>query len=101
MNRRRLSQTIISELSRSTSLRKRINAHCVSCVYDDLAAGTWKQQVEACTVTSCPLWDVRPRSNSKSPFTAKGISTHTLGQGERDSSPITSKCLHTDEDCES
>ena len=45
-------------------LRARVDAHCVSCVYDELLLGTWRQQVEGCTVTDCPLYDVRPKSRS-------------------------------------
>ena len=43
------------------SLRKRINQHCKSCVYDQNAAGTWRQQVSLCSVKSCALYDVRPK----------------------------------------
>lgn len=45
------------------SLRKAIDAHCKSCIYDEIEPGRWKQQVGACTVTKCPLWPVRPRSS--------------------------------------
>lgn len=49
-------------------LRSAINAYCKSCTYDPKAhGGTWRQQVEACTVTACPLWAVRPRSESAKP----------------------------------
>ena len=44
------------------SLRKRINQHCKSCVYDSLAAGTWRQQVTLCSVKSCEFHDVRPKT---------------------------------------
>lgn len=48
------------------SLRKAINEKCKDCIYDNLAPGNWRQQVEACTcVTSCPLWNVRPKSSKK------------------------------------
>ena len=43
------------------SLRKAINQHCLNCVYDKLAAGTWRQQVSLCSVKSCALYDVRPK----------------------------------------
>ena len=49
------------------SLRKRINRHCKSCTYDDLAAGTWRQQVTHCGVKSCALYDVRPKSTRPIP----------------------------------
>lgn len=46
------------------SLRARVDAHCVSCIYDDLVPGTWRQQVEDCSVTNCPLFEVRAKSRS-------------------------------------
>jgi len=44
------------------SLRKAVNAKCKDCIYDNLAPGTWRQQVTLCTVNMCPLWEVRPRA---------------------------------------
>jgi len=49
------------------SLRKSINGKCKDCIYDDLAAGTWLQQVTLCPDDSCPLYDVRPQSKSRIP----------------------------------
>jgi uncharacterized membrane protein len=43
------------------SLRKAINHHCLKCVYDKLASGTWLQQVFLCSVKSCALYDARPK----------------------------------------
>lgn len=43
------------------SLREAIDNKCRSCIYDPAAPGRWRQQVEACTVTACPLFAVRPR----------------------------------------
>ena len=49
------------EETKSPSLRKAINAHCKACIYDPNArTGTWRQQVEACTVKRCDLYPVRP-----------------------------------------
>jgi hypothetical protein len=45
------------------SLRKPINLHCKSCIYDAKAMGTWKQQVTLCSVWRCPLFDVRPTTD--------------------------------------
>lgn len=42
------------------SLRKCIEAKCKDCTYDQLAGGSWREQVEQCTVRACPLWEVRP-----------------------------------------
>jgi hypothetical protein len=39
-----------------------INAKCKECIYDEHNGGTWKEQTEACTVSSCPLYDLRPVS---------------------------------------
>jgi len=46
------------------SLRKAINKHCASCIYDPKAAGTWLAQVTLCSVKSCELFDVRPTTSS-------------------------------------
>jgi len=42
-----------------------VNQHCKDCIYDPSNGGNWRQQVEACTVTSCALYDIRPVSNSR------------------------------------
>ena len=42
------------------SLKKCIEAKCKDCTYDPCAAGSWRSQVEECTVKSCALWEVRP-----------------------------------------
>ena len=44
------------------SLRKAINQHCKDCIYDNLAAGTWRQQVTLCSVPTCALFSVRPKT---------------------------------------
>ena len=49
------------------SLRKGIDLHCKNCVYDHLAVGTWRQQVTLCSVKSCALYDVRPKSTRPIP----------------------------------
>ncbi len=49
------------------SLRKVINAKCKDCIYDDLAPGTWRQQVNLCSSYSCSLWPHRPKSASPIP----------------------------------
>ena len=67
--RRRTQQGIINSiLSSSKGLRASVNAHCVSCIYDDCVEGTWRQQVELCTVTSCPFYAVRPKRGAKRPL---------------------------------
>jgi hypothetical protein len=50
------------------SLRKAINAMCRECIYDPLAGGTAAKQIECFTITTCPLYPVRPtrrKSSSK------------------------------------
>jgi hypothetical protein len=45
------------------SLKKAIEEKCKDCIYDDTknsGLGSWRQQVEACPCTDCPLWPVRP-----------------------------------------
>lgn len=49
------------------SLRKSINLNCKNCTFDNLAAGTWRQQVTLCSVISCALYDVRPKTSSPIP----------------------------------
>jgi hypothetical protein len=49
---------------KKVGLRAAINAKCKDCIYDPLSGlGTWRQQVEGCTCTDCPLWPVRPKSS--------------------------------------
>ncbi len=49
------------------SLRAAVNANCKSCIYDESAAGNWRQQVTLCTCTDCFLWDYRPVSSRPLP----------------------------------
>ena len=63
MRRRSRIDVMAGILARSGGLRARADAHCVSCVYDEMVPGTWRQQVEECQVTLCALWEVRPRSS--------------------------------------
>ena len=45
------------------SYKSAVVAKCKECIYDPKSgAGTWRQQVEACTSYSCPLFDYRPKS---------------------------------------
>ena len=50
----------LSRPSRKTA----IDGMCKHCIYDPFSGlGTWRQQVESCTATGCPLWSVRPLSS--------------------------------------
>ena len=53
--------------TKSHSLRKAINAHCRSCVYDSANAGNWRQQVTMCACHDCSLYPVRPVSSADIP----------------------------------
>lgn len=37
-----------------------IDAKCKDCNFDNNDVGTWREQVESCTSTSCSLWEHRP-----------------------------------------
>ena len=51
---------------RKPSMRASINRMCKACIYDPVGGfGTWRQQVEACAVVNCPLWELRPVSQTK------------------------------------
>ena len=65
MKKKQTKNQIVEKLIKSTGLRARINAHCASCIYDEIISGSWKRQVTECTVTNCPIWDVRPKIASK------------------------------------
>ncbi len=46
------------------SLRTAVNAKCRECIYDPRSgAGTWREQVTACTSRTCPLFSVRPTTS--------------------------------------
>lgn len=47
------------------SLRKAINDMCKDCIYDSESEGNWRQQVTACTATTCPLYPHRPKSKPR------------------------------------
>ena len=59
------------------SMRRAIDEKCRDCCFDPLDDGNWRQQVGACEITTCALWEFRPRSrpraarpdhDSKDPF---------------------------------
>lgn len=46
---------------RRRSLRDAVNAMCKSCIYDPGSGnGAWREQVQACASSNCPLHTVRP-----------------------------------------
>ena len=42
------------------SKTKALAEMCKSCIYDQKAGGSWREQVENCTSCHCPLWQHRP-----------------------------------------
>lgn len=42
------------------TLKQAVNQNCKECCYDPECPGNWRQQVEACGVLQCPLWEPRP-----------------------------------------
>ena len=59
-------EELIQKLASKPGLRGKIDAKCCECVYDPgSGGGTWRQQVEGCCGYSCPLYPVRPRSESE------------------------------------
>lgn len=42
------------------SAKKCIAEKCKECIYDPTEQGSWRHQVENCTITSCALHPVRP-----------------------------------------
>jgi len=66
------------------SLRIAVNNKCKDCIYDDLAMGTWLQQVTLCSSSNCPLYGVRPQTKAKLPdniLTYYGIAKTGTSQG--------------------
>ena len=50
--------------------QKAIDGKCKECIYDDLADGTWRMQVEQCELTGCALHPYRPKSRANAPSKA-------------------------------
>ena len=57
------------------SRKQAIAEYCKECSYDpeDKGAGTWRQQIEACVMTDCPLYEFRPMSRTNSPTLPSGV----------------------------
>ena len=62
-----------------------IDAKCRECIFDDLADGTWRMQVEQCELTGCALHPYRPVSRSKASSEADSAAVQPhygpIGQG--------------------
>ncbi len=56
-------EELIKRQSSKPGLRGRINAMCISCIFDEKSGnGKWMEQVQKCNSIECPLYDVRPKS---------------------------------------
>jgi len=70
------------------SLKKAIEEKCKDCTYDQCAPGTWREQVELCTVKACPLWQVRPKTvatiNANRKIRAEGVDMDAILAGLED-----------------
>jgi hypothetical protein len=63
---RNIKQKVIDRLVKKGGLKACVDAHCCQCIYDDLVPGTWRKQVENCTVEVCALYHKRPMSGGAS-----------------------------------
>ena len=61
--------------------QKAIDAKCRECIYDELADGTWRMQVEQCELTACALYPYRPVSRSNAPSKADGAAVQPHYEG--------------------
>jgi hypothetical protein len=66
--------------SKKISPRKAIAAHCKGCLYDKAAPGTWRQQVEECTIKTCELYEFRPQRKDKT--NKAGLTEHCHGASD-------------------
>jgi hypothetical protein len=57
---------VIAKQAGKPGLRGKVNAKCVECIFDPIGGGgNWRQQVEACTSVTCPLFPIRPTSSGE------------------------------------
>lgn len=73
------------------SFRKAVDEKCKDCIYDPLAGGTWRQQVEACEMRDCSLWPLRPITRKKDPTKPKGPLPPGLARHAQESRQIDGK----------
>ena len=48
------------------SIKQSVNENCKQCIYDPAESGNWREQVEACEMTRCPLFEHRPLTGASS-----------------------------------
>ena len=91
MSKRRSKPQIVGDLiANSSGLRGRVDANCVACTFDDLVPGTWRQQVERCTVSSCPIWKVRAKSKAAGDSEPDSVHGELIAPLSIDGVPISS-----------
>ena len=81
----------------STNSRKQaIDEFCKWCIVDDLEPGTWRQQVQACECTDCPLYEFRPVpiEIQRSPRKVRNNRSEHIPPGSRVKLPTDSPGLH-------
>ena len=59
------------------SRKKAIDNFCKGCIYDGYEHGTWRAQVEACTMLSCELYTYRPLTRDTTKTNAKSTQKQT------------------------
>ena len=64
------------------SRKQAITEYCKECSYDpeDKGAGTCRQQIEACVMSDCPLYEFRPMSRTNSPTLPSGVAKNDTPQ---------------------
>jgi hypothetical protein len=60
------------------SRTKALNEKCKQCIYDPEFGGTWREQVENCTTSSCPIWQHRPKTSATIAIVRKNKSVDEL-----------------------
>ena len=48
---------------KNVGIKKAVANYCKGCIYDPLAGGTHREQIENCTIVRCELYEHRPRSS--------------------------------------
>ena len=68
--------------AKQRSRKQAIDQFCKECSYDpdDKGAGTWRQQIEACVMEDCPLYEFRPVSRTNSPTLLFGVAKNNTPQ---------------------
>ena len=66
---------------RKLTRQQAINAFCKECIYDELVKGNWRQQVTACTMQNCSLYEYRPISRPKKGYIPKNERTASENEG--------------------